>query len=99
MSDVVHFPFSSTITLDIPVHFGHYEYVDIIGTGAFAIVVEAKDLKKGKSVACKFSYRRFLEDHGVLQRFEKELRVQEKVRHPNIAPIIEIFLFLVSAEY
>lgn len=90
MSEIVHFAFSPAITLDIPVHFGHYEYVDVIGSGSFAIIVEAKDLKTGKSVACKFCYRRFLNDLGILQRFENELRIQEKVSHPNIAPILEV---------
>ena len=88
--EVVEYKFSPDDTVSIPVHFGHYEYIEVIGNGSFAVVIKAMDLKNKKKVACKLSFRKFLKDPNVLSKFEKELRIHKRLNHPNIAPILDI---------
>ena len=86
----VEYQFASNETVKIPVNFSHYQFKDIIGEGTTAIVILAVDTKNGKTVACKLSYRKFLNDYGALATFEKELRIHKRLNHPSIVPILDI---------
>ena len=88
--EVVKYQFASDEIVDIPIHFSHYEYNDIIGQGTYAVVIKAIDLKKGNFVACKLSFRKFLENPVILNKFERELRIHKRLNHPNIAKIIDV---------
>ena len=88
--EVVEYKFRPNETVNIPVHFGHYQYLEVIGHGSFAVVIKAMDLKNKKKVACKLSFRKYLNNPIILSKFEKELRIHKRLDHPNIAPILEI---------
>ena len=76
--------------VEIPYYFSHYQFEDIIGEGAHAVIIRAKDVRNGKLVACKLNYRKFLSDEGILTMFEKELRINMRLKHPYIVPIHDV---------
>ena len=76
--------------INIPTHFSHYTYIQTIGKGSNAVVIQCLDDNTNQYVACKVVDRRELNDYGSLIHFEKELRILERIRHPNIVQIYEI---------
>ncbi len=72
---------------------GRYEIVERIGEGGFAVVYHAKQLSTGQKVAIKL-----LRAHRVaalsiakveLARFEREMKLIGKLRHPHIVRLID----------
>ena len=77
----------------IPKKFGSYEYIRTLGKGQTAIVVEAKNEKTDQMVACKIVPRDIVAQNGLMEKFEQELRILEKVFHPNICQVYEILYY------
>lgn len=68
--------------------YGRYEVVREIATSAHARLVEAVDRITGERVAVKI-FAGLVEGSGrdALQRFEREARALERLRHPNVVPL------------
>lgn len=68
--------------------YGRYEVVREIATSAHARLVEAVDRITGERVAVKI-FAGLIEGAGrdALQRFEREARALERLRHPNVVPL------------
>lgn len=68
--------------------YGRYEVVREIATSAHARLVEAIDRITGERVAVKI-FAGLVEGAGrdALQRFEREARALERLRHPNVVPL------------
>ncbi|HVK70934.1 MAG TPA: protein kinase [Polyangium sp.] len=68
--------------------FGRYETTREIATSAHARLVEATDRISGERVAVKI-FSGLVEGAGrdALQRFEREARALERLRHPNVVPL------------
>lgn len=68
--------------------YGRYEVAREIATSAHARLVEARDRITGERVAVKI-FAGLIEGAGrdALQRFEREARALERLRHPNVVPL------------
>lgn len=68
--------------------YGRYDVVREIATSAHARLVEAIDRITSERVAVKI-FAGFVEGAGrdALQRFEREARALERLRHPNVVPL------------
>ncbi|OHS98604.1 CAMK family protein kinase [Tritrichomonas foetus] len=85
--------------VNFPHHFGRYTYKNVIGRGAYGIVVDAIGPNK-EEFAVKIISRNFLQETNTFFAFEQELRVHQHLGHSNIVGIKEIiyeedFIFIV----
>lgn len=64
-----------------------YEPVDIIGYGAFAMVVKATDKRSGEMVAIKHIQTKM----GDRQKFFRELNLTFRLKHPNLVRCIDVY--------
>ena len=73
----------------LPVHFGRYRVVQLIGRGGMGDVYLAEDALLGRQVALKFP--RFEGDAGseALARFRREAQIAAGFHHPNLCPIYD----------
>lgn len=69
----------------------HYEIIDSVGQGAYGIVVAAKDLRDGSSVAIKKIEKAF--EHKIFtKRTLRELKICRLLKHENV----RLFFVLVA---
>ncbi|KAF4124054.1 FHA protein, partial [Geosmithia morbida] len=84
---------------------GKYNKVRSIGKGAFAVVYKVTGKFDGKPYAAKELEKRHFIRNGVLdQKVENEMKIMERVQHPNIVRYIENFewddrLLIIIMEY
>ena len=71
--------------MEIPKYIGPYEVMFPLGSGGSAVVYQVYDRKTQKYYAAKFISRKSLTNKINLEHFESELRIFERIRHPNIA--------------
>lgn len=70
--------------------YGDYKVLYLVGTGTFARVYRAVNIKTGKVVALKALRKRFRVEPGMTEQFVREGQIGAKLRHPNIVPIYEV---------
>ncbi len=70
--------------------FGHYEILELIGTGGMGEVYLAKDKRLDRKVAIKILNEKFSRHESNLHRFIKEAKAASSLNHPNILIIHEI---------
>ena len=74
-----------------------YEWIETLGQGGVGIVYKARDLELDEVVAIKvLSPDIAKEDEVVLARFKREINLNRKIKHPNVA---RMFDFGISGEY
>src|SRR5437879_6117906 len=66
---------------------GHYQIVELIGTGGMGEVYRARDTTLKRDVALKLLPAAVLRDPERLARFQREAEVLASLDHPNIGPI------------
>jgi eukaryotic-like serine/threonine-protein kinase len=66
---------------------GEYESGELIGSGEYGDVYEG--LRTGDNWQCAIKMLRESVGPEILMRFRREVRIQEKLNHENIVPIIE----------
>ena len=74
----------TNVEIEIPIKFGRFRYLKTIGRGSSSVVVLARDEKTQEDVAAKFVSRAMLVSDNKIQYFERELRILESLKHPNI---------------
>jgi serine/threonine protein kinase len=63
-----------------------YEWLDTLGRGGMGVVFKAKDRDLDEVVAIKVLYGNVaVEDGAILARFKREISLNRKVKHPNVA--------------
>jgi serine/threonine protein kinase len=82
---------NGVVSLDeIPPTVGNYEVRDVVGTGAYGVVVSAHHFTTGEDVAIKVISRRLLTENAVLGAFEQECRIHQSLIHDNIVRVHSI---------
>ena len=66
-----------------------YEVIEVVGEGAYGIVYKCRNKETGKYVAIK-KFKE-VEDDLVKKTMKRELRMLQKLNHPNIVSFIEAF--------
>ncbi len=66
---------------------GHYEIVDLLGTGGMGEVYRARDTRLGREVAIKILPAHLADNAEALSRFEREAKTVAALSHPNILAI------------
>lgn len=65
-----------------------YKVGDKLGDGAMGEVYKAHDSSRNVDVAMKVLRGRFVQDEAFHQRFEREVKLMESLKHENIMPIM-----------
>ena len=83
------------IALDEPAlsagqHLGHYEILELLGTGGMGEVYLAQDKKLRRNIALKLLPAYYTSDEGRLHRFQQEAQAASALNHPNILTIYEL---------
>jgi serine/threonine protein kinase len=68
---------------------GGYTIGPLIGVGGMGEVYQATDNETQDNVAIKFLRSDFEDDPEVQQRFIREIRIMESMKHENIVPILK----------
>ena len=79
-----------TYEIKVPVRFGKYEILKMIGVGAFSVVALVRNVGTGERFACKIYSRKFMIDNEYYSLFEHELRIFEFVNHRNIVKFHDV---------
>jgi serine/threonine protein kinase len=66
---------------------GRYRVVRPLGIGSMAEVFAAHDTKRNRDVALKIVRRHMARDPESLSRLDREAKVQQMIRHPNVAKL------------
>ncbi|HKE15512.1 MAG TPA: serine/threonine-protein kinase [Kofleriaceae bacterium] len=66
---------------------GRYRVVRPLGVGSMAEVYAAHDAKRDREVALKIIRRHMARDPESMNRLDREARVQQMIRHPNVAKL------------
>jgi len=74
----------------LPMSFGRFELVALIGRGAFGAVYRAYDPQLVRDVAIKIPKPRMVETRSQVNRFLREARAGAKLTHRNICPIYDV---------
>lgn len=74
----------------LPVNFGRFELLSIIGKGGFGTVYRAHDSQLDRDVAVKIPRQGILETDADISRFFREARSGARLRHANICPIYDV---------
>ena len=70
-----------------------YEYVETLGQGGVGVVYKARDLELDEIVAIKvLSPDIAKDDEAVLARFKREINLNRKIKHPNVARMYDFGL-------
>ena len=69
--------------------FPQFKIVDCIGRGGMGIVYRAEEKDGGRAVALKVLDPSFNEEADFAERFEREARMLEDLKHPNIVSIYD----------
>jgi CheY-like chemotaxis protein/predicted Ser/Thr protein kinase len=74
-----------------------YEWIETLGQGGVGIVYKARDLELDEVVAIKvLSPDLAKDDEAVLARFKREINLNRKIKHPNVARMYD---FGISGSY
>ena len=82
-------PYNEAVKLAQPgdVIVGRYTVVRPLGVGSMAEVFAARDNKRKRDVALKIIRRNLARDPETIRRLDREARVQQMIRHPNVAKL------------
>jgi len=67
-----------------------YEVVRVLGGGGMGVVVLARNSEKGGDVAIKLIKPELVSDQRMVHRFVKEAGHLQKLKHPNVVPVLEV---------
>ncbi|MDH5508810.1 MAG: serine/threonine protein kinase [Nitrospinota bacterium] len=68
---------------------GRYTILNKLGSGGMGVVYRAKQITTGKTVAIKVISKKMTADPESAARFQREMRIQSKLEHPNIVTVYD----------
>lgn len=68
---------------------GKYRIYDQVGSGGFATVYVGRNLESNEIVAVKVLREEFTQDSRYVERFRREARMAQQLRHPNIVRVLD----------
>jgi serine/threonine protein kinase len=71
---------------------GKYRLDKLLGSGGMAQVYKAHNTMAGRTVAIKVLFSALLADAEAVARFMREAKAANRVRHPNIADVLDVDL-------
>lgn len=69
---------------------GHYEVLDLIGQGAFGLVLRARDMKLERIVAIKVMHPNLATTSPPRKRFLREARAAAAIKHQNVVSVYSV---------
>jgi serine/threonine protein kinase len=69
---------------------GRYRIISRLGAGGMGVAYRAWDEQEGRPVVIKIPKKIFLEDPKFAERFNREIRLLQGLRHPHIVPIVDV---------
>jgi eukaryotic-like serine/threonine-protein kinase len=70
--------------------YGEYKVLYLVGTGTFARVYRAVNVRTGRIVCVKAMRKRFRDNKSDVEQFLREGKIGVQLRHPCIVPIYEV---------
>ena len=67
-----------------------FEIQRVLGSGGMGAVLLARDSAAGRSVAIKLIRPEWVSDPRIVHRFVKEAGHLQKLKHPNVVPVLEV---------
>jgi serine/threonine protein kinase/sugar lactone lactonase YvrE len=67
-----------------------FEVLRMLGGGGMGVVLLARDSETGKEVAVKLIRPELVSDQKIVHRFVKEAGHLQKLKHPNVIPVLEL---------
>jgi len=67
-----------------------FEVVRVLGGGGMGVVVLARDSEQGRDVAIKLIRPELVLEQRMVHRFVKEAGHLQKLKHPNVVPVLEV---------
>jgi len=81
--------YRSEDTMSGEVFDGRYRVLHKIGEGGMGAVYKALQMSTGKPVAIKVVAKHLTENPATVRRFQREVRLQSKLEHPNVVSLID----------
>lgn len=81
---------ADTYEIEIPVRFGKYDFIRTIGYGSFSVVALVVQRGTQNQFACKICSRELLMTNSIFDRFEREVRIMETLKHPSLVQLEEV---------
>lgn len=67
----------------------HYDTLEEIGRGGFAVVYRAHDTRLNRPVAVKIIHGNHAQDEGFVTRFRQEAEIAANLHHPRLIPVYD----------
>jgi sugar lactone lactonase YvrE len=67
-----------------------YEVLRVLGGGGMGVVLLARDSESGREVALKMVRPELVPNQQIVHRFVKEAGHLQKLKHPNVVPVLEV---------
>jgi serine/threonine protein kinase/sugar lactone lactonase YvrE len=67
-----------------------YEVLRVLGGGGMGVVLLARDSESGRDVALKMVRPELVPNQQIVHRFVKEAGHLQKLKHPNVVPVLEV---------
>ena len=67
-----------------------YEVLRVLGGGGMGVVLLVRDSNSGKDVALKMVRPELVASQQIVHRFVKEAGHLQKLKHPNVVPVLEV---------
>jgi len=65
-----------------------YKILSPLGQGGMGAVFRVRDLQTSDTVALKMLHPKAMKENQIRERFEREIRIMEQLKHPNIVGIL-----------
>lgn len=62
---------------------GRYEISAVLATGGMGVILQARHVRMGRDVAVKVLHPHIAQEEAVVVRFEREVRLAQRLNHPN----------------